>query len=150
MEEAMEIVTALDGMEIVQSGDGGFAFRSGDGSACCQIASQDGVTVGSMLLQFAPLTSAGQVVAARGEPDYVLGQPFSETEAILMLYYPEQNMLLSVLVPGIQGQLEETSPVVAAVYATSGIFSAAFDSAPMQAWRGYLTYREYVDPNTER
>lgn len=150
MEDAMAVVAALETLEIVQSGNGAFAFRSGDGAPCCQISSHDGETVGSMLLQFAPGMKIGQVIAAHGEPEYVLGQPFSETEAILMLYYPEQNMLLSALVAGIEGQLEEASPVVAAVYATSEIFSLAFDSAPMQAWQGYLGYRDYVDRDSER
>ena len=145
MEAAMNLVTALDGMQIVQADGSGFAFRHGDGAPCCQIASQDGETVSSVLLQFAPLTGVGQVIAARGEPGYVIGQPFSETEAVLMLYYPDQQMLLSVVVPGIDGQMEETSPLVAAVFATSEIFAAAFDSAPLEAWRGYATYREYME-----
>lgn len=150
MEEALERLTSIEALEIVQSGSGAFAFRSGDGAPCCQIASQDGETVGSILLQFAPVTSIGQVIAARGEPEYVLGQPFSESEAILMLYYPEQNMLLSAVVAGVDGQLEEPSPLVAAVYATSEIFAAAIESAPLQAWQGFLSYREYVASESGR
>lgn len=150
LEEAVELVTAIEGLEIVQSGSDAFAFRSGDGALCCQIASYDGEMVGSMLLQFAPTTSIGPVIAARGEPAYVLGQPFSETEAILMLYYPDQNMVLSVVVPGMEGQMDETAPVVAAVYATSDFFSVAFESAPLQAWQGYASFRDYVNGDTER
>ncbi len=150
LEEAQDIVASIDDLEIVQSSSEGFAFRSADGEPCCQISSQDGETVGSTLLQFAPATTIGQVIAVRGEPDYVLGQPFSETEAILMLYYPDQNMLLSVLVPGESGRLEDRSPVIAAVFATSDLFAAAFESAPLQDWQGYLSYREYADGLSER
>lgn len=150
MEEAMALVTSIDALEVMQSSGDAFVFRNGDGAPCCQISSQDGETVGSVLLQFAPDINIGQVIAARGEPEYVTGQPFSETEANLMLYYPEQNMLLSVVVPGVDGRLAETSPVVAAVYATNEIFSAAFESAPLQAWQGYLSYREYMDSDAER
>ena len=150
MAEAEAQVAAIEGLEITQSGSGAFAFRHGDGPLCCQIASQDGETVSSMLLQFAPHMTIGQVTGARGEPTRVFGQPFSEDEAILMLYYPEQNMLLSVIVPGIEGRLTETSPVVAAVYATREIFAAAFEAAPLQAWGGYLSYREYTESDSQR
>lgn len=148
MGEAMSLVTELESLEIVQPGDVAFTFRFGDGVPCCQIASRDGETVASIFLQFAPQTSLGQVIAARGEPDYVLGQPFSETEAVLMLYYPEQNMLLSALVPGVDGQLNDSSPIIAAVFATSDMFSTSFESAPLQAWRGYLSFREYMDSDS--
>ena len=150
MEDALAIVTALEGVQVLQSDTGAILFRSGDGAPCCQIASQDGQTVGSMLLQFAPVTNVVQAIAARGEPDYVIGQPFSESEAVLMLYYRDQNMLLSALVAGVDGRLEETSPIVAAVYASSAVFAAAFESAPLRAWQGYLSYREYMDGGSER
>ncbi|MCE2472392.1 MAG: thioredoxin domain-containing protein [Anaerolineae bacterium] len=150
MEEATAIITSIDALEIVQSSSDAFVFRSGDGAPCCQISSQDGKTVGSILLQLAPNMNVGQVIATRGEPKYVFGQPFSEAEANLMLYYPEQDMLLSAVVAGVDGQLEETSPVVAVVYATGEIFAAAFESAPLQAWQGYLSYREYTADDAER
>ncbi|MDE2635965.1 MAG: thioredoxin domain-containing protein [Chloroflexota bacterium] len=143
--EAEARVAAIDSLEIAQSGGGAFAFRHVDGPLCCQISSQDGETVSTMLLQFAPSTNLGQVFAARGEPTYAFGQPFNDAEAIVMLYYPEQNMLLSALAPGVDGSLSEASPVVAAVYATSDVFAAAFGSAPLQAWGGYLSYRDYAE-----
>ena len=148
--EAETLLAASDSLEIAQAGSGAFAFRHGDGPTCCQIASQDGETVSSMLLQFAPGMTIGRVIAARGEPTHVFGQPISDAEAILMLYFPEQNMLLSALVPVVDGRLTETSPVVAAVYATNEVFSAAFDAAPLQAWRGYLSYREYAESDPAR
>lgn len=150
MTEAEALVAASDDLEIAQSDGGVFAFQNGDGPLCCQIASQDSETVSSMLLQFAPYMSLGQVIAAHGEPQRVFGQPFSDVEAILMLYYPEQNMLLSALVPGVDGHLTAESPVVAAVYATSEIFAAAFEDAPLQAWGGYLSYRDYAEGDDER
>ena len=150
MEEAKAIITSIDALEIVQSSSDALVFRSGDGAPCCQISSQDGETVGSILLQLAPNMNVGQVIATRGEPKYVFGQPFSEAEANLMLYYPEQYMLLSAVVAGVDGQLEETSPVVAVVYATGEIFAAAFESAPLQDWQGYLSYREYTADDAER
>ena len=151
IEAATAIITSIEALEIVQSSSDAFVFRSGDGAPCCQISSQDGgETVGSILLQFAPDSNIGQVIAARGEPTYVFGQPYSETEANLMLYYPEQNMLLSAVVAGVDGQLEATSPVVAVVYATEDIFAAAFASAPLQDWQGYLSYREYSADDAQR
>ena len=148
--EAEARVAAIDGLEIAQSGGGAFAFRNGDGPICCQISSQDGETVSSTLLQFAPEMTLGQVINARGEPENVFGQPFSDAEANLMLYFPEQNILLSVVVPGVDGRLTENSPVAAAVYATSEVFAAAFEAVPLQAWQGYLSYRDYAEGDSAR
>ena len=36
----------------------------------------------------------------------------------------------------------------ASVFATSDMFSASFESAPLQAWRGYLSFREYMDSDS--
>ena len=134
----MAIVSAIDGLEIVQSDESAFVFRQDAGVPCCQVASRDGETIATILLQIAPKTTIGEVIAAHGEPEYVTGQPFSETESVIMLYYPEQNMLLSVMVPGQDGQLAEASPVVTAVYATDEMFSEAFGSMPFDTWKGYL------------
>lgn len=145
LSEAVAIVTAIDGLEIVQSGESAFVFRQDAGAACCQVVSRAGETISTILLQIAPITTIGEVIAIQGEPQYVTGQPFSETEAVIMLYYPEQNMLLSAMVPGQDGQLEKSSPVVTVVYATDEIFSEAFGSMPFDTWKGYLKYSEYMD-----
>ena len=60
-----------------------------------------------------------------------------------MLAYPTHNMLLSVVFSGWQGQLQESSPVVAALYATDRSFADVIETAPLQAWRGYLSFSEY-------
>ena len=145
MGEALDIVSATDGLTVVQAVDNGILFQQGNGEPCCQIASQDDGTVASILLQFAPTMSLGEILNVFGEPDYVSGQPFSEKEAVILLFYTQRNMLLYVVVPGVDGQLEESSPIVSAVYATEELLSQAFGATPFDLWKGYLTYNEYMD-----
>ena len=145
MAAALDSVSALENLNIAQAVDTGFVFQAGNGEPCCQVASTDAGIVESILLQFAPETELGEVLALYGEPKYVTGQPFSDKEAVIMLYYPERFMLLYVAVPGVEGQLAESSPVVSAIYATEELLSEAFGAAPFDHWKGYLTYSEYMD-----
>lgn len=145
MSAALEIVSAMPSLEVVQAVDSGIVFRQASGEPCCQISAADDGKVVSIVLQFAPQTGLGDVLAAQGEPDFVSGQPFSDEEAILLLYYPERRLLLYVVVAGEAGQLEETSPVVSAVFATEELFTQAFGMAPFDHWKGYLSYGEYMD-----
>lgn len=145
MTVAIEAVAGMQEMAIVQAADTGFVFQYAGGTPCCQIASGNDGTVVSILLQFAPTLELGQVIDVYGEPDYVSGQPFSAKEAAILLYFTEHNMLLYVMVAGVDGQLEETSPVLSAVYATDELLEAAFGATPFDHWKGYLTYSEYMD-----
>ena len=145
MSDALEIVSAAEEFTVVQAVDSGILLRHNDGEPCCQIASSDDGTVASILLQFAPITSLGETLAVYGEPDYVSGQTFTEMEAVILLYYTQHNMLLYVVVPGVEGQLEEFSPVVSAVYATEELLAQAFGATPFDVWKGYLKYSEYMD-----
>lgn len=143
--EAAAIVAALDGITILQSDERGLLFGRDDGPPCCQIASGDGQSVASILLQFAPKIGIGEVIATHGEPPFVSGQLVSDVEAALSLYYPESQMLLYVLTPGVDGLLEETSPVVSAIYATDALLTSAFASVSFDYWKGYLSYSDYMD-----
>ena len=145
MPSAMEIVEAAENLRIIDSADSGLLFAQGDGEPCCQIASDDRGVVSTILLQFAPEISLGDALAAHGEPRFVSGQPFTESEAVIMLYYPERGMALYVVVPGIDGQLAPESPVVSAVFATRELLMAAFGATPFDHWKGYLSYSAYMD-----
>ncbi len=145
MSAALESVSALEGLNIVQVVDTGFAFQASASEPCCQIASTDAGLVETILLQLAPETELGEVLDVYGDPTYVTGQPFSDKEAVMMLYYPERFMLLYAVVPGVDGQLTESSPIVSVIYATEALLANAFDATPFDHWKGYLTYSEYMD-----
>ncbi|MCY3780279.1 MAG: thioredoxin domain-containing protein [Chloroflexi bacterium] len=145
MATALELLASTENLHIVQAVDSGFLFQSGDGEPCCQVTSRDDGTVASILLQFAPETGLGDLLSVHGEPMYVTGQSFSDKEALIVLYYPERRMLLYVVVPGVDGQLEASSPVVSAIYATEDLLTDAFGATPFDHWKGYLTYSEYMD-----
>ncbi len=145
MADAAAIVETLDGMTIAQADEYRLILAQTDGDPCCHIWSEDGETVATILLQFAPNIGIGEVIAAYGEPPFVGGQPFNETEAALSFYYPEEQMLLYAMVAGADGILEESSPVVSAIFATESIMAAALGAAPFDYWKGYLSYSEYMD-----
>ena len=143
--DALAILEASEYLRLVDAASNPVVFAFNDGAPCCQIFSQDGETVTSMLLQLAPQITIGDAIAVHGEPPFVVGQPFSESEAMMTFYYPEHNMLLYVVVPGLDGQLEETSPVVSVIYASDTLFESAFATASFDFWKGYLKYSDYMD-----
>ena len=145
MATALELLEAAETLQIVQAVDSGLVFQPSGGEPCCQIASRDDGTVASILLQFAPGIALGDVLSVHGDPEYVTGQSFSDKEALIVLYYPARQMLLYVVVPGIHGQLDASSPVISAVYATEDLLAANFGVTPFDHWKGYLTYSEYMD-----
>ena len=142
---AMETVAALEGIAIVESGETGFLFGKQGAEPCCQVASQDGQVVTTILLQYAPRIGIGDMFGVYGEPPLVSGQPFAESEAVLSFYYPEQNMLLYAMVPGTDGQLEETSPLISVVFSTAAVLEQVFADTPFDYWKGYLKYSDYMD-----
>ncbi len=142
---ARAIVQELESLNIVDEAEGNLLFRQGEGDPCCQILSGEDGIVTAILLQYAPITGLGDVLAAHGEPQFVSGQPFSEREAVLMLYYPARRLALFAVVGGHDGQLDENSPIVSAIYASEELLSAAYGEAPFDHWKGYLKYSEYMD-----
>ena len=145
LSDALAIVQELEQLEVLASQGNNFVFGLVDGTICCQIYSQDGELVTSILLQLAPEISAAEAIAALVEPPLISGQPFTETEAVLMFVYPEKNTLLYAFVPGIEGRLSESSPIVSALYATDELFAEAFEATPFDHWKGYLKYSDYMD-----
>ena len=143
--DALEIVQKQEGLVVVNSSDTAFVFANESGIGCCQISSQGGELVATMFFNHAPHISVGELIAAHGEPRFVTGQPFTESESALMLYYPDSPMLLYVMVAGIDGQLSEDSPIVSVIYAAEEIFADAFAATPLDDWKGYLSYSEYMD-----
>ena len=143
--DAMEIVQGLDGISEPQLGPDGLVFGRADGPVCCQVSSSDGESVQLIMLQFEPAMRFGDAVASYGEPLFYGGLPFSAAEMMMMFYFPDNAMLVTTVVPGIDSMLEETSPIVGAVYATREAFAATINRDELVAWRGFVAVSEYTE-----
>ena len=145
--EALEIVQELEGITVHYSDDGTFQFAQDDGPLCCQVASEDGQAVTSIILQFSPDMTLGDAVDTYGEPLFFRGQPYTEKEAILWFYYPDNHIMIQAIVPGVEGNLQETSPLSAAYYLAEREISEAFMNDAFSPWKGYAAYSDYVEEN---
>ena len=143
--EALDIVQSLEGITVLHADDETFQFAQVDGPLCCQVASEDGQAVTSIILQFSPEMTLGDAVERYGEPLFFRGQPYTETEAILWFYYPDNHIMIQAIVPGIEGNLQETSPLSAAYYLAEREISEGFKNEAFSPWKGYAAYSDYVD-----
>ena len=142
---AQTALAALESFQIADSNPSGFELVYDGGGVCCQVASQDGALVSHIILQFAPHISVADVIAEYGEPTYVTGQEFSADEAMLTLFYPEDRMLLYALTAGSEGELTAESPLVSAIYTSETLMTSLIASTPLDIWKGYLKYSDYMD-----
>lgn len=142
--EALSIVSALDGVTVLQQTDQAFQFGRPNTPPCCQISANETQIVDAIILQFAPVMTMGDALAAHGEPMFFRGQPFTDSEAILWFYYPELFTMIQVVVPGVEGALDAGSPLVAAYYLTEMDMSAAVAAGTFAQWKGYAPYQEYA------
>lgn len=142
--EALRIVEALDGIVVMQGAEQAFQFGNIDSPPCCQISADETQNVSAIILQFAPEMTIGQALEQHGEPLFFRGQPYTDTEAILWFYYPDQFTMIQVIVPGVEGNLAASSPLVAAYYLTELDMSDALESGAFTPWKGYVSYREYT------
>ncbi|MYE26280.1 MAG: thioredoxin domain-containing protein [Chloroflexi bacterium] len=143
--EALDIVNALDGIAVMQQAEGAFQFGKVNGPPCCQISADETQVVSAIILQFAPEMTVGEALERHGEPLFFRGQPYTDTEAILWFYYPDQFTMIQVIVPGVEGALDANSPLVAAYYLTELDMSDALEAGIFSPWKGYVSYREYTE-----
>ena len=144
LDEALEIVGAIDGLTLMQQSDQAFQFGRPNGPACCQISADESAAVNAIILQFAPRMTIGEAVEIYGEPLFFRGQPYTDTEAILWFYYPERFSMIQAVVPGEDADLEPNSPLVAAYYLTEMDMSDAVAAGAFSPWKGYVAYQDYV------
>lgn len=129
----------------------GASWQPTGGEACCQIISEDGQTVSSIFLQIAPDTTVKQLIDARGEPEYVLGTPGTDDQAIVNLFYPQQNMIAFAFVAGAaNGVLSESSEIIGVYYTTPDRMDLGIKLSSLYGWKGYEPFSAYApeDPNT--
>ena len=145
LEDARTIVEQLANANIVQDDASGFAFTMDSDIICCQIATQDGETVTTIFLQLAPNMLLGEVIENHDEPTYISGEQFSDSESIMIAFYPDMNALIYTVVDGENGQLSEESPVFTVIYTSTDLMNTIVNTNPLDNWKGYLSYDEYMD-----
>jgi len=148
--EAATIIEELEPFTILQQDANTIIFSADENDICCQVISEDNsgspdAVVGAIFLQLAPTTTLSEFIEVHGDPTYVSGEPYSDSEAVLTLFYDDLSTILNVVVDGEDGMLGDDSPIFAAVYASETLYSAAIASSPLDDWKGYLTFSEYMD-----
>lgn len=129
----------------IQDGQNGFAFALDSAIVCCQISSQDATTVSTILVQVAPTSTLGALIEAQGDPAFVSGEPFTDEEHIITLFYPDLNALIYTVVAGENGQLSDDTPIFTLIYTSDQIMEQIVNNSPLDNWKGYLTYSDYMD-----
>ena len=128
----------------------GASWQPTGGEPCCQVVSEDGQTVSSIFLQLAPEITLKQLIDARGEPEYVLGTPGTDDQAIVNLFYPEQNMIVFTFVEGAaKGALSETSEIVGVYYTTPDRMQLGINLSSLYGWKGYQPFSAYAPENPD-
>lgn len=142
--DALRIVSALDTVTVLQQTEQAFQFGRPDAPACCQVSADEALTVDAIILQFAPEMTMGDALAKHGEPLFFRGQPYRDREAILWFYYPELFTMIQAVVPGVEGSLQASSPLVAAYYLRERDMSDALAAGMFSQWQGYASYQDYT------
>lgn len=110
-----------------------------------QIFSDNGEEVGLIFLRLAPDMTLGEVFDVHGEPDYVIGTPFSDDppQAIINLVYPDDQMIVYVFVPGQAGELDHSSEVVGVLYMQAPDMETLLATSSLHAWGGLAPFETY-------
>ena len=128
----------------------GASWQPTGGESCCQIISEDGKTVSSIFLQIAPDLTVKQVIDARGEPEYVLGTPGTDDQAIINMFYPKENMIVFAFVAGAaNGKLSETSEIIGVYYTTPDRMDLGVKLSSLYGWKGYQPFTAYAPDNPQ-
>jgi hypothetical protein len=119
--------------------------KAGSGQYCCRIISvdQDDAPLMYTFLALAPDMIVDQVLETHGEPTYVTTFPFTSTESVVQMVYPEQLMVISILVGDSNSSLLANSEVVAVLYMSQSEMDTVLQTTELRAWAGYQAYSAY-------
>jgi hypothetical protein len=127
----------------------GIVWKEKEGDECCQMVTTDGKIVTTIFLQLAPNHNLKELIDVRGEPQYAIGIPGNDDQALVSLYYPNQGILAFAFVAGAaQGKLSDTSEIVAAYILAPDIMETALTQSNLYSWKGYDTFAAYA-PDAE-
>ncbi|GAB1421331.1 hypothetical protein MASR2M15_14900 [Anaerolineales bacterium] len=116
-----------------------------DGSACCRMYTRDGNTVSALLLLLAPDLTLQQVMDVQGEPDYLIGEPVTDDQALVSLIYPDKQLVVYAFTAGeAEGQISGESPVIGSIYLDDEDMTAVMSTTSMYQWDGYASLSDYI------
>jgi hypothetical protein len=119
-------------------------FQQQGGTSCCQMFTDEaGELVKVLFLRVAPTVSLGELFAAQGEPEYLVGSQYADDQAVVNLIYPEKSLVIYAFVAGTEAALSESSEVVGVLYMTPEDMDLLIKTNSLHAWTGYDTYQAY-------
>ena len=135
----------LDPVQEDQESDAiGVQWKQTDGDVCCQMISEDGETVSLIFLQTAPDMTVGELIEAHEAPTYAIGNPVTDDQAVVLLVYPEKQMVVLGFVPGAEGELEEDSEIIGVWYITAETMELFTQTNNLHEWEGYQPFSTYA------
>ena len=144
LSDAITTIEQLASASILEQDANGLTFSINSEEVCCQIGSQDGSLVNTVFLQLAPTNTLGDLIAVHGDPSFVTGEPFTDSEYIMTLFYADLNLAVYVIVDGADGQLSDESPIISVIYTDDALMANVVESGNLTSWDGYLTYNDYM------
>ena len=119
------------------------------GDDCCQMYTEDGETVDVLILQTAPDVTLGEVIDEHSDPEYIIGEEFTDDQGVVSLFYPEQQMVIYVFTEGADTSLTEDSEVIGFGYFSSSRMEVLLLTNELHAWEGYDTITNYMTGELE-
>lgn len=125
-----------------------FSFAEGEGNTCCQVLSESGGIIDSMLLFLAPEITVGEILEKFGEPTYLLGDTPSEDQGFMLLVFPDVPLVVYAFVAGsAEGEISASSELIGVLYLTDEAMQRLIDNNSFYEWDGYQSYSTYIDEN---
>ena len=138
----------LNNFEVVN--ENGAIWTGENEEVCCQAVSFEGTTLDLLQLQVAPKMTIGKVIEIYGEPTYVSGEAVSKTQAVMTIFFPDQNLILGIYIEdGDEGNLDEASEIIQVVYLSSEMMESVIGSVPLHSWDGYQSFAAYMEGEFE-
>ena len=150
-EDANSIVSTDEGFESFETNaEGGLQQavwqKTGSGQYCCRLIADEteGATISYIFLALSsPNIIVDNVLDVHGDPSYVTTFPFTSTESVVQLIYPEVPMVVSALVGDSNSSLLANSDVVAVLYMDQKEMDLILQTTDLKAWAGYQSYTAY-------
>ncbi|MBN2469910.1 MAG: hypothetical protein JXN59_04220 [Anaerolineae bacterium] len=118
--------------------------KAGSEQFCCRLLSEgEEEPVSYVFLALSPGIIVDEVLRQHGDPTYVTTFDFTDAESVIQLIYPDQYMVISVVVGDSTASLLANSDVVAVLYMSPGEMQLILDTTELQAWNGYQSYSAY-------
>jgi hypothetical protein len=125
-----------------------FGFSDGEANICCQVLSEDGEVIESLLFLLAPEMTLDAILDKYGAPTYLAGDSPAEDQAVMFLIYPDVSIVIYAFVAGAtEGELSDTSEIIGVLYLTDDGMQQLINTNSFYEWDGYQSFATYIDEN---